>query len=150
MLASTSQGDGCSHERTTWDPDTDEFARRQFGTPGSVLIWGIISMSRAVLVAIFVTGAMGVPQASADVIDEAYRLCTAADATGLLSAPCSVSGSNSAVDLSIDTSGPEAAKICRGMANLVAQQGVRFGAGWKIRIYSPFSSSNTIAVCKLP
>ena len=71
------------------------------------------------------------------------------DATGLLSAPCSVSGWNSAVDMSMDTTGPEAMKICRGMADFVAQQGVFFGPPWKIRIYSPFSGDKTIAVCQL-
>ena len=88
-------------------------------------------------------------QKAPDVIDYAYRVCEAADATGLLSAPCSVSGLNQAVEMSIDTSGPEAIKICQGMADVVVGQGVKFEPGWQIRIYSPFSNGKTIAVCPL-
>jgi hypothetical protein len=84
----------------------------------------------------------------ADSIDDAYKICAAADSTGVTSQPCSVSGRN--VDIYVDASGSTANEICRAMANLMFQQGVRFDRGWKIRIYSPFSGGNTIAQCPLP
>jgi len=83
---------------------------------------------------------------SADSVDTAFRFCDALDATGLLSKPCKVSGWNMSIDVSIDTTSSEARSICQGIA---AQAGSSFDSGWKVRIYSPYSSENTIAQCRL-
>lgn len=49
----------------------------------------------------------------------------------------------------IDTNGREAAKICSGASQIVAQNGIRM-AGWQLRIYSPFSGEHPLATCALP
>lgn len=90
------------------------------------------------------------PLTFADTVENAFRLCTVFDATGILSKPCDVSGWNQAVDVSMDTNSSEARKICSAVAELMAQKNIRFDRGWKIRIFSPFSNGNTIATCSLP
>jgi hypothetical protein len=82
-------------------------------------------------------------------VSNAFGLCRVFDGTDLLSEPCSVSGWNSSVDVKMDTSGGEARKICSDVADMMRAQGIRFDAGWKIRIYSPFSGDSTIAQCNL-
>lgn len=104
-----------------------------------ILAWTIIA------VVLFDTCA----QADSISVDNALKACAVADATGVTSQPCSVSGWNSSVDIFIDTSGSEANKICRGMSSTLRQYGLQFDAKWKIRIYSPFSGGNTIATCPL-
>lgn len=88
--------------------------------------------------------------ANADTVDNAFRLCSVFDATGLLSEPRKVSGWKQAVDVSIDTSSSGARQICSSVVSMSAQKNIHFDRGWKIRIYSPFSNGNTIATCALP
>lgn len=89
--------------------------------------------------------------AYSDDVDKAYSVCAVFNNTGMLSEPCEVSGWDGAVDVTLDTSGAEARKVCRGVAQMLSQQGVFFNERqWKIRIYSPFSDGNTLAVCNLP
>lgn len=108
------------------------------------------TMNKKVLIAAAIVMASNAPFAFADTVDNAYRLCSVFDGTGLLSKPCDVSGWNQAVDVSMDTSSSEARKICSSVADMMAQKNIRFDRGWKIRIYSPFSNGNTIATCSLP
>lgn len=82
-------------------------------------------------------------------VNNAYRLCAVFDQMGLLSDKCSVSGWSSAVDISVDTTAIEAHKICAMSANFAHQHGIAFDGGWQLRIYSPFSAGNTVAVCSL-
>lgn len=82
-------------------------------------------------------------------VDNAFRLCGAFDQMGLLSDKCSVSGWSSAVDISVDTTAIEAHKICAISVNFAREHGINFDAGWQLRIYSPFSNGNTLAVCSL-
>lgn len=86
---------------------------------------------------------------STNSVNNAYVLCRALDGTGLLSEPCSVSGWHSSVDVTMDTNGLEARKICAEVVRMMREQGMHFDDGWKIRIYSPFSSGSTIAQCNL-
>jgi len=86
---------------------------------------------------------------NADSVDDAYTVCKVLDNSVPMSKPCEVSGWNTSVDVSIDTNSSEAIKICDGVADLAKKNGMSFGKGWKIRIYSPFSNGNTIAVCGL-
>jgi len=90
----------------------------------------------------------GLSQASyADTVDNAFKFCSALDATGILSKPCEVSGWNKSIDVTMDTSSTEARKICSGIVAQASQVGARFDRGWKVRIYSPYSNGNTIAQC---
>jgi len=89
--------------------------------------------------------------AYSDDVDKAYAVCSVFDNTGMLSEPCEISGWNGSVDITLDTTGSEARKICQGVSKSLSKQGVYFTERqWKIRIYSPFSNGNTIAVCNLP
>ena len=91
---------------------------------------------------------LGLSQASyADTVDNAFKFCSALDATGLLSKPCDVSGWNQSIDVTMDTSSTEARKMCAGIVAQASQVGARFDRGWKVRIYSPYSNGNTIAQC---
>jgi len=84
----------------------------------------------------------------ADPVADAYRLCKAMEGTGLTT-DCEVSGYHSRVDVTIDTTGSEARKICAGVAEQMAQAGANFQGKWKLRILSPYSGDKAIAVCQL-
>ncbi|HMM87026.1 hypothetical protein [Azohydromonas sp.] len=86
--------------------------------------------------------------AHADPVDDAYRLCKAMEGTGLTT-ECEVSGYHSRVDVTIDTTGAEARKICAGVAEQMARAGANFQGKWKLRILSPYSGDKAIAVCPL-
>jgi len=88
------------------------------------------------------------PAASADVIDDAYRLCKSMEGTGLTT-QCEVKGWGSTVDVRIDTNGAEARKICAGVADMMAKQTRTFAGKWKLQIFSPYSGDRPIAVCTL-
>lgn len=89
--------------------------------------------------------------AETDAVDSAYRLCAVLDNTGLLSAPCDVSGWHSSVTAVMDTSSGEARKICAQIVQMMSQQNVLFPGGrWTMQIKSPYSGDNSIAFCKLP
>lgn len=83
-----------------------------------------------------------------DVIDDSYRLCAAMEKTGLTT-QCTVEGWGKTVDVTIDTTGAEARKICAGVADLMAAETSRFAGQWKLRIFSPYSGERPIATCAL-
>lgn len=82
-------------------------------------------------------------------VDNAYRVCAVFNGTGLLSQECSVSGWHSSIDVTVDMSASEAREFCGVIAPYLAQLGVTFSSGWKVRIYSPYSGDRTIAFCPL-
>ena len=84
----------------------------------------------------------------ADVIDDAYRMCSAMEGTGLTT-ECKVKGWGSTVDVRLDTNGSEARKICSGVVDTMAQKTRTFAGKWKLRIFSPYSGEHPIAVCTL-
>lgn len=88
-------------------------------------------------------------QKSQDAVSNAYLICHAADATGLLSKPCEVSGFNLAIRLTMDANGSNAREICRQMVSEARSLGMTFKGNWKIEIYSPYSRNNTLAQCNL-
>ena len=88
------------------------------------------------------------PAARADPVGDAYRLCKAMEATGL-STECKVSGYHSRVDVTIDTTGAEARKICAGVVEQMVRVGANFQGKWQLRILSPYSGDKAIAVCGL-
>lgn len=84
----------------------------------------------------------------AQAIDDAYRVCTALNNTGLTS-ECQVKGWGHTIDVRIDTTGIEARKICDGAVKTISQMTRNFKSEWKLRIYSPFSEDHPLAVCVL-
>lgn len=86
--------------------------------------------------------------ATADVVDDAYRLCGAMEATGLTT-ECEVRGFGSTVDVTVDTNGSEARQICAGVTDMMAKKTQTFAGKWKLRIFSPYSGKKPIAVCTL-
>ena len=62
---------------------------------------------------------------------------------------CTVSGYHSRVDVTIDTNGAEARKICAGVSEQMARAGANFNGKWQLRIISPYSGEKAIAVCPL-
>ena len=76
-------------------------------------------------------------------------MCAVLEHTGLTTG-CDVNGWHRTIDVRIDTTGSEGRKICAGMAKMTAQQTGVFQIGqWKLRILSPFSGDQPIAVCAL-
>lgn len=86
----------------------------------------------------------------ADTVSNAYALCRVIDGTGFSSAPCSVSGWQQAVTATVDMHAAEARKLCPRLAGMMREKNMRFEAGWKLEIKSPYSGSSTIAFCNLP
>jgi hypothetical protein len=86
--------------------------------------------------------------ANADPVGDAYRLCKAMEGTGVTT-KCKVSGFHSRVDVTIDTNGAEARKICAGVVEQMTRVGANFQGKWQLRILSPYSGDKAIAVCGL-
>lgn len=105
-------------------------------------------MKKSILIiGIFMAFTMQGGTAYADAVDNAYRVCEVFKNTGI-SSDCKVKGFGSYIDVSMDTNGREANKICRGVVDQLA--GVySFNNEWTLRIFSPFSGDNQLASCKL-
>lgn len=82
------------------------------------------------------------------VIDDAYMVCAAMEATRLTT-QCSVRGWSRTIDITIDTNGAEARKICAGVVKLMAEKTRNFAGEWKLQMFSPYSGERPIAVCVL-
>lgn len=80
--------------------------------------------------------------------DDAFLLCKAMEGTGLTT-ECKVQGYDRAVDVTIDTTGAEARKICVGVAAEMTKYTANFSGQWKLRIFSPYSGNRPIATCAL-
>lgn len=79
-------------------------------------------------------------------VDDAYAVCTAMESTGLITT-CKVSGWGETVDVRIDTTGAEARKMCPAIVGLVGKQTRTLAGRWKLRIFSPYSGDQPIAIC---
>lgn len=89
------------------------------------------------------------PTKTANVVEDAYKLCSAIEATGMTTG-CEVKGWNGTVDVRMDMTTPEAQKTCTVMAEMLSQKTRSFqNDRWKLQIFSPYSSDHPIAVCKL-
>jgi len=86
--------------------------------------------------------------ALADVIDDAYKLCSTLEGTGLTTG-CKVNRRGSTVDVRIATSGSGARDICSGVVDMMAKQTRSFKGKWKLQIFSPYSGEHPIASCTL-
>lgn len=94
------------------------------------------------------------PGTQDDVVSDAFRVCTAFEGTDVVS-DCNVSGWGHAVEVTIDTRGAEAIKMCRESANEIAQMTDSFaqsradGYPWELKIFSPFSGDRPLASCEI-
>lgn len=79
---------------------------------------------------------------------EARLMCTALDQTGLASAPCSYSGWNSSITMTIDMSANEARNLCQMMVKYARDKTLNL-KGWRLEIRSPYSGNSSIAFCTL-
>ena len=82
-------------------------------------------------------------------VDNAFRVCALADATGLTSSKCEVSGFNSSIDIRLDMKADEARKLCSMLVGHIHSHNMDFKPDWTINIYSPYSGTNSIAFCKI-
>jgi hypothetical protein len=85
---------------------------------------------------------------TANVIDDAYKICAALEVTDLTT-DCKVHGWDQTIDATIDTTGSEARKLCAGVVKLLLNKTPRFKGEWRLRILSPYSGKNAIAICTL-
>ena len=86
--------------------------------------------------------------AFADAVGDAFGMCASLKGTGLVT-ECEVKGYGSTVDVTIDTNGSDARKMCAGISDMMAKQTRSFAGKWKLRIFSPYSGQRPIAVCTL-
>lgn len=86
------------------------------------------------------------PQASP--IDSAVLLCRTMDSTGLASSPCTYSGWDSSITVTLDMASDEARDLCQRMSGFVSDQGLAL-SDWTLHIRSPYSGENSIAFCRL-
>lgn len=101
---------------------------------------------------IVVSTSLAIKEASANATSDAFGLCAVFDGMGQTSG-CEVKSATlntpPSVDVTIDTNGSEARKICNGVADMMAKQTRSFAGKWKLRIFSPYSGQRPIAVCTL-
>lgn len=80
--------------------------------------------------------------------DEALGLCLILKGTGLTT-HCEITASIPSVDVTIDTNGAEARKMCLGLSDMLTKDKSQFDGKWELRILSPYSGEKPIAVCLL-
>lgn len=102
-------------------------------------------MPRTLMIAVL---ALAAGAAHADTIDNAYRLCSAFEATKLTS-ECTVKGGDQSVEVTIDMTSAEARKACPQMTAQIRSIGATFGSTWRLKIFSPYGE-RPIASCPLP
>lgn len=83
-----------------------------------------------------------------DAVSDAFALCSTFESTGLTT-DCKVKGGSSSVEVTIDTTGAEARKICAGVVQELSSVTRSFNGRWKLKILSPYSGEKAIAVCTL-
>lgn len=87
-----------------------------------------------------------------DAVSAAFGLCAVFDGTSLTT-QCEVKigtlSTPSSVDVTIDTNGSDAKKMCAGIADMIAKQTHSFAGKWRLRIFSPYSGQRPIATCAL-
>lgn len=107
------------------------------------------NMKKSIYTAVLITTTLTIiswpPSAHADSVGNAFAVCQVFRNTGMTS-DCKVNSRK--IDVRMDTSGPEANKICVGVVNQVSGV-MQFDAGWTLRIFSPFSGNHPLAVCQL-
>lgn len=77
---------------------------------------------------------------------EARAMCLALDRTGLASAPCTYSGWNSTITMTINMAASEARSLCQQMVTHGRRNNLNL-SGWRLEIRSPYSGNSSIAFC---
>lgn len=88
------------------------------------------------------------PVLADDGLKNAYFVCDIFEKTGI-STECQASNGTSTVDVIIDTTPTEAAKVCAVIANNMAQKGRSFGGQWQLRVFAPNRADQPLAACRL-
>ena len=86
--------------------------------------------------------------ARGDDVENAQRVCSVYEAMGA-NMTCSIAASDHAVDLLIDATEAEAAATCPGLASSMVHLAQMFSRKWKLRIFTPASADEPLAVCEL-
>jgi hypothetical protein len=141
---------------TPSEPEKSEPVKKPDPTVGEMLgTLLFIGLLIGIIIFLFRSCASDEPaETKPNVVDDASRLCTSLRNTGLVT-ECSVSGWGSTVDVTIDTTGSEARKMCSGIVDSLASHTSRFrdaarqGNEWKLQIFSPYSGERPIAVCEI-
>lgn len=127
-------------------------------SPGSDSVAGFIGTVGVLLIAVWLLVRCTAPSSDADApsspattgpdpVGAGFQLCAVAKSTGMTTG-CDVEGWGKRVDMRIDTTGGEARKMCAGIAAQVAG-GDFAGQGWTLRILTPYSGDQPVAVCDL-
>jgi hypothetical protein len=105
---------------------------------------GIVILSSLLAVIL----ALATPTQAAGPAESAIALCGSIKRTTDFVTECEVGVRT--LDLTIDTDGAEARKICPAFADMVAKETQSFAGGkWQLRIFSPYSGERPIAVCTM-
>lgn len=83
-----------------------------------------------------------------DGLGNAYFLCDVFAKTGV-STECQASNATSTVDVIINTSAEEAARVCSVISGNMAQKGRSFGGRWQLRVFAPDRADQPLAACLL-
>jgi hypothetical protein len=98
------------------------------------------------MIAVITSGVLSHGAAWADGVDAAFRLCATLEST-LPNTECEVDAWESTIDVKMDKSSSKARKIC-SQADTMTQRG-SFDGKWILRVFSPDSGENPIAICTL-
>jgi hypothetical protein len=79
--------------------------------------------------------------------EDAERVCKAMQ--GALTTSCEVHAWGKTIDVRMDTTGVEARKICLGTVKVLSGYTEAFKGEWRLRMFSPYSGDQPIAVCAL-
>ena len=90
----------------------------------------------------------GTPAIASDGLENAYVLCDIFEKTRI-STECKASNVSSTVDVIINTTPAEAAKVCSVIVNNMVQTRRSFGGQWQLRIFAPDRADQPLAACKL-
>ena len=83
-----------------------------------------------------------------DDVENVQRVCSVIDAMGAAT-ECAVNAADRTVDVTADTSGAEAAKLCTAFSGMVVALTSSLSDHWKMRVFSPQSTDTPVAVCDL-
>ncbi|WP_442580711.1 hypothetical protein ACSBOB_01540 [Mesorhizobium sp. ASY16-5R] len=107
---------------------------------------------KVVIGAALATLAVGTALAEDNSVINALRLCSLIDQIRVSTSPCEVSGANSPVIVTIDTTDTTSSKAqqaCVELSETLQSQGTDFSSGWTLQIKSPNSGGKLLAVCNL-
>ena len=110
----------------------------------------VVAATIALSVPAFAAPPAKVPDQNAITAENATAFCRIMDGTGILSAPCKIYLINKSLDIQVPMVQSEAEKMCAGYVKVIAEKGMRFSPGWRLRILPPYETLNAMAECNLP